>query len=89
MAVRINPLYRFENAVRPRRVISTGNHRLPASGPHGVRNAFIIRGHPDRCQIGRNRPFPDMLNHRLSGDICKRLAGQPCSRHTGRNDDHW
>ena len=75
LLVRINAFGGLEDAVGPGRMVGTRDHRLTADSTDRCGNLFMVRGHPDGRQIGSNRPFPHMLNHRLAGNICKWLSG--------------
>jgi hypothetical protein len=62
-------------------VIGGGHHRLAARFRDGVGNLGAVSGHGNPTDRRRDRPPPDMDDHRHSVDLGERLAGKAGCRH--------
>ena len=65
-----------------------GQHRLSAHIADHRGDLRIVRGHPDGCDGRSHGALPHMADHRLAGDVGKRLSGKAVRGHAGRNDDN-
>ncbi len=86
-AVGIDASDGFKDAIRARRVIGPGHHRLAAGSLYGGHDlGGVCRDH-DASRVGGDRAAPHVDDHRRTGDIDHRLAGQARCLHARGDDD--
>ncbi len=78
---------RLMDAVRAGRQPRIGQHRPPTGGDDRFGDFRVAAGDDDRPRFGRNRPAPDMDDHRGPADQRQRLARKPRRGQACRNEN--
>ena len=77
----------LEDAIRARRVIGPGHHRLTPRRLHRIGDLGLGAGDEYRAEVRLDRPAPDMDDHRLAADLGQRLAREAGRSQSGGDQD--
>ena len=77
----------FKDAIRARSVVGPGHHRLAARSLYGGYDFGCICRDHDTSRVGGDCATPHVDDHRRTGDIDHRLAGQARCLHARGDDD--